>query len=49
MVLGETPICEACYEEAGLCCLEFGGQDLWNQREHGPPDEPPSGRQSDPG
>jgi hypothetical protein len=33
IVLGGVPICEGCYESAGSCCLEFGGEDLWQKRE----------------
>jgi hypothetical protein len=27
-----VPICEGCYQQAGSCCLEFGGDDLWQDR-----------------
>ncbi len=30
---GGMPICEECYQHAGSCCLEFGGDDLWQKRE----------------
>jgi hypothetical protein len=33
IILGGLPICEGCYEERGSCCLEFGGEDLWQERE----------------
>ena len=33
LVVGGIPICEECYENAGSCCLEFGGDDLWQKRE----------------
>jgi hypothetical protein len=29
--LAGVPICETCYEQAGGCCLEFGGDDLWHE------------------
>jgi hypothetical protein len=27
--VGDRWLCESCYVEAGSCCLEFGGIDLW--------------------
>jgi hypothetical protein len=27
--VGDRWLCESCYVEAGSCCLEFGGTDLW--------------------
>jgi hypothetical protein len=33
LLIGDMPICEQCYENAGSCCLEFGGDDLWQGRE----------------
>ena len=33
IVLGGVPVCEECYQNAGSCCLEFGGEDLWAARE----------------
>ena len=33
LVIGGLPICEECYQNAGSCCLEFGGDDLWQKRE----------------
>ena len=33
IAIGGEPICEECYQNAGSCCLEFGGDDLWEQRE----------------
>jgi AhpD family alkylhydroperoxidase len=33
LLVGGTPVCEECYEKAGSCCLEFGGDDLWQRRE----------------
>jgi hypothetical protein len=35
IVLDGEPICEECYENAGSCCLEFGGEDLWQKKERG--------------
>lgn len=32
-LIGGRPICEQCYENAGSCCLEFGGDDLWQRQE----------------
>jgi hypothetical protein len=32
-VLDGAPICEECYEHAGSCCMEFGGEDLWQKQE----------------
>ena len=26
-------LCAECYAERGSCCVEFGGKDLWRQRE----------------
>jgi hypothetical protein len=41
------PICKECYQKAGSCCVEFGGHDLWRQREHDASDDPrPSGQSS---
>jgi hypothetical protein len=31
LVFQGVPICEQCYEDAGSCCLEFGGADLWKR------------------
>lgn len=41
LLVGGAPICEDCCQNAGSCCREFGGDDLWQQRndeesEHGP-------------
>ena len=33
ILLGGVPVCEECYQNAGSCCLEFGGDDLWAERE----------------
>lgn len=33
IVLDGAPICEECYEHAGSCCMEFGGEDLWQKQE----------------
>jgi hypothetical protein len=33
IVLGGVPVCEECYQNAGSRCLEFGGEDLWAERE----------------
>lgn len=33
---GDTPVCEECYQKAGSCCLEFGDEDLWKNREEEP-------------
>jgi hypothetical protein len=45
IVVGNMPICEECYERAGSCCLEFGGDDLWQQQqeEATPQDSGPGG------
>jgi hypothetical protein len=48
IVLDGMPICEECYQKAGSCCVEFGGQDLWRQREHDASDDPRPGGQSSP-
>lgn len=40
IVLGGVPVCEACYQEAGSCCVEFGGHDLWQQKEYNASDGP---------
>ena len=49
---GGEPICEGCYQDAGSCCPEFGGADLWREREADsgaadgpPPDDPPAAAQ----
>ncbi len=31
--VGGRSVCEACYSQAGSCCLEFGADDLWKDRE----------------
>ena len=36
IVLDGRPICEECYQHAGSCCLEFGGEDLWKARDQEP-------------
>lgn len=28
--VGEVRLCEECYQLPGSCCLEFGGDDLWD-------------------
>ncbi len=33
LLMGGRPICEECYHNAGSCCMEFGGDDLWQVRE----------------
>lgn len=33
LLIGGQPTCEQCYENAGSCCLEFGGEDLWQRQE----------------
>lgn len=33
----DIALCEECYEGAGSCCLEFGGDDLWLTREEDQP------------
>lgn len=39
---GET-ICPECYATRGACCAEFGGSDLWRDRDAPPcPPPPPS-------
>jgi hypothetical protein len=39
--VGGRWVCEACYSLSGSCCLEFGADDLWKDREgeteKGPP------------
>jgi hypothetical protein len=44
IVLAGEPICEECHEKAGSCCLEFGGEDLWQRREREPGKEEQSDR-----
>lgn len=29
--VGDRWLCESCYVEAGSCCPEFGGNDLWEE------------------
>jgi hypothetical protein len=41
LLVGDTPVCEDCYEKAGSCCLEFGGEDLWQGREEQPEGDHP--------
>jgi hypothetical protein len=43
IVLDDMPICEDCYEERGSCCLEFGGDDLWQEREQAGRSQPEDG------
>ena len=31
--LGGMWVCEECRQIRGSCCLEFGGDDLWQERE----------------
>jgi hypothetical protein len=31
--IGGRTICDACYEERSSCCPEFGGSDLWRERD----------------
>ncbi len=31
--LGDERLCEDCYSVRGSCCLEFGGFDLWRERQ----------------
>lgn len=39
---GGEAVCEQCYQDAGSCCPEFGGADLWRERGADPAaDEPP--------
>ena len=40
--VGGRSICEACYSLSGSCCLEFGADDLWKERE-GETEKGPSG------
>lgn len=30
---GDEFICSTCYEERGSCCVEFGGYDLWKEKD----------------
>ena len=30
--IGGRQLCEECYQIAGSCCLEFGGDDLWQEK-----------------
>jgi len=30
---GDQWLCRACFQRYGSCCLEFGGDDLWKERE----------------
>jgi hypothetical protein len=41
LLFGGMPICEECYQNAGSCCLEFGGNDLWQKREEEPEGDHP--------
>jgi hypothetical protein len=34
--VGTRWLCQSCYAEAGSCCLEFGGDDLWKLDETKP-------------
>lgn len=49
LVVGGMAICEGCYQDAGSCCAEFGGGDLWAERgrepaaDRRPTAEPPPG------
>ncbi len=38
LLIGGMPVCEECYENAGSCCLEFGGDDFWQKRQDEPKD-----------
>lgn len=40
LLIGDVPVCEECYENAGSCCLEFGGHDLWQRKEEAEDDQP---------
>lgn len=31
--LGDEHLCSDCYQERGSCCLEFGDDDLWKDKE----------------
>jgi hypothetical protein len=33
ILIGGMPVCDECYQDAGSCCQEFGGNDLWQRRE----------------
>lgn len=33
IVIGDRSLCLDCYYLAGSCCLEFGGDDLWREKE----------------
>jgi len=33
VAIGERVLCPGCYDMFGSCCLEFGGDDLWAERE----------------
>lgn len=35
----DEQLCEECYQTAGSCCPEFGGDDLWEVEEK-KPDQP---------
>ena len=39
-VIGDRRLCEDCYEAQGSCCPEFGGSDLWKEREEEKADRP---------
>ncbi len=30
---GDQWLCRDCFQQYGSCCLEFGGDDLWEERE----------------
>jgi ribosomal protein S14 len=30
---GDQWLCRECFQQYGSCCLEFGGDDLWKERE----------------
>ncbi len=30
---GDQWFCRECFQQFGSCCLEFGGDDLWRQRD----------------
>ena len=34
--IGERIICRECYAVYGSCCMEFGADDLWREREESP-------------
>jgi hypothetical protein len=47
LMIGDMPICENCYNNAGSCCREFGDDDLWRDAK-GEPSCPASATVQDP-